>query len=54
MWTSTLELSPKRVILTQLLGRFFFRAFTSTESASTTITRSTLGARTQSPGGRLW
>ena len=29
MWTSTLELSPKRVILTQLLGRFWHGAYFS-------------------------
>jgi 2-desacetyl-2-hydroxyethyl bacteriochlorophyllide A dehydrogenase len=29
MWTSTLELSPKRVILTQLLGRFWHGAYLS-------------------------
>ncbi len=29
MWTSTLELSPKRVILTQLLGRFWRGAYFS-------------------------
>src|SRR5712691_6629073 len=29
MWTSTLELSPKRVILTQLLGRIWREAYFS-------------------------
>ena len=29
MWTSTLELSPKRVILTQLLGRLWHGAYFS-------------------------
>src|SRR3989449_11247933 len=29
MWTSTLELSPKRVILTQLLGRIWHGAYFS-------------------------
>lgn len=29
MWTSTLELSPKRVIITQLLGRFWHGAYFS-------------------------
>ena len=29
MWTSTLELSPKRVILTQLLGRIWHGAYYS-------------------------
>ncbi len=29
MWTSTLELSPRRVILTQLLGRFWYGAYFS-------------------------